>query len=132
MSSGKIARPVPPEKGVFPLDHFGDCKSSKATYLTCLRQNNNDYDACVALSQAYLECRMKKNSWRSRTYKVSASQIITIPQRGARLARRKSKTERNIVRDSSRDCTPSTESSQSRVREETYVRCTVTKVYDTH
>ncbi|GHP04327.1 cytochrome c oxidase assembly protein cox19 [Pycnococcus provasolii] len=60
MSSGKIARPVPPEKGVFPLDHFGDCKSSKATYLTCLRQNNNDYDACVALSQAYLECRMKK------------------------------------------------------------------------
>jgi cytochrome c oxidase assembly protein subunit 19 len=49
-----------PEKGVFPLDHFAECKRASVEYLTCLDKNGTDASACEALSRAYLECRMGK------------------------------------------------------------------------
>ena len=49
-----------PEKGVFPLDHFAECKRASVEYLACLDKNGADASACEALSRAYLECRMGK------------------------------------------------------------------------
>ncbi|XP_075266011.1 cytochrome c oxidase assembly protein COX19-like [Convolutriloba macropyga] len=53
--------PKPPEKGVFPLDHFGECTESMRAYLKCLKENNNRMEPCKALSKTYLECRMSRN-----------------------------------------------------------------------
>ena len=81
-------QPKPPEKGVFPLDHFGECKSVscdcftpavsafsivtcvaanfectlqvKEAYLECLKQNANRANACEELSRQYLKCRMER------------------------------------------------------------------------
>uniref|UniRef100_A0A7S0Z473 CHCH domain-containing protein n=1 Tax=Ostreococcus mediterraneus TaxID=1486918 RepID=A0A7S0Z473_9CHLO len=49
-----------PEKGVFPLDHFAECKRASVEYLACLDKNGADASACEALSRAYLERRMGK------------------------------------------------------------------------
>lgn len=54
-------QPKPPEKGVFPLDHFGECKESKQKYMECLRENKEDADRCREEAKSYLECRMAKN-----------------------------------------------------------------------
>lgn len=54
-------QPRPPEKGVFPLDHFGECKSIKEQYLECLKANGSDSEACRELAKAYLKCRMDRN-----------------------------------------------------------------------
>ncbi len=51
----------PPERGIFPLDHDGECKSSMSSYLSCLKDNKNDYFPCRDLSKAYLQCRMDRN-----------------------------------------------------------------------
>ena len=78
-------QPRAPEKGVFPLDHFGECKSVRAgvlltfiqpantfrsgeaafsqlkdAYLECLKANSHKAEACRALSKSYLECRMDR------------------------------------------------------------------------
>ena len=73
----------PPEKGVFPLDHFGECKEvsvrpmmpcsdSDATpisaynfqiadkYLACLENEDGEAAKCKGLVKLYLECRMEK------------------------------------------------------------------------
>merc|ERR1711971_32239 len=54
----------PPDKGSFPLDHFGECTELKAEYMKCLRDNNYDNMSCRYLSKLYLECRMDKNLMR--------------------------------------------------------------------
>ena len=54
-------QPKPPEKGVFPLDHFGECKGSKQKYMDCLRENKEDAERCREEAKSYLECRMAKN-----------------------------------------------------------------------
>lgn len=54
-------QPRPPEKGVFPLDHFGECKSIKEQYLHCLKQHGQDTEACRDLAKEYLKCRMDRN-----------------------------------------------------------------------
>jgi cytochrome c oxidase assembly protein subunit 19 len=54
-------QPKPPEKGVFPLDHFGECTHVKDAYLTCLQKNQAATDNCKELAKAYLECRMKRS-----------------------------------------------------------------------
>lgn len=54
-------QPRPPEKGVFPLDHFGECKQLKEQYLECLREHGNDSDGCRDLAKEYLKCRMERN-----------------------------------------------------------------------
>ena len=51
----------PPERGVFPLDHEGECKMSMTTYLTCLKTNESDHYKCRDFSKDYLKCRMNKN-----------------------------------------------------------------------
>eukprot|EP00271_Cylindrocystis_brebissonii_P000266 TRINITY_DN10333_c0_g1_i1.p1 TRINITY_DN10333_c0_g1~~TRINITY_DN10333_c0_g1_i1.p1 ORF type:complete len:123 (-),score=18.15 TRINITY_DN10333_c0_g1_i1:209-577(-) len=53
--------PSPPEKGVFPLDHYGECKEVMSNYMKCLKDNKYDGDKCRAISKAYLECRMERN-----------------------------------------------------------------------
>ncbi|KAK7806497.1 hypothetical protein U0070_017489 [Myodes glareolus] len=36
----KSFQPRPPDKGSFPLDHFGECKSFKEKFMKCLRDKN--------------------------------------------------------------------------------------------
>ena len=33
----RAENPLAPEKGAFPLDHFGECSKFKETYLKCLQ-----------------------------------------------------------------------------------------------
>lgn len=83
-------QPRPPEKGVFPLDHFGECKQAgsytlslmvlaiaflipyaslegslgahqvKEEYMLCLKSHNSQAEPCRKLAKAYLECRMER------------------------------------------------------------------------
>ncbi|KAL7617607.1 uncharacterized protein LOC111882174 [Lactuca sativa] len=55
------ARPVPPEKGVFPLDHMHLCDLEKKEYISCLKTSGHKSEICRHLSKKYLECRMEKN-----------------------------------------------------------------------
>lgn len=55
------ARPVPPEKGVFPLDHLHQCDLEKKEYIACLKSSRNQSEKCRMFSKKYLECRMEKN-----------------------------------------------------------------------
>ncbi|XP_058192529.1 uncharacterized protein LOC131309865 isoform X1 [Rhododendron vialii] len=55
------ARPVPPEKGVFPLDHMHLCDLEKKEYISCLKSAGHKSDKCRNFSKKYLECRMEKN-----------------------------------------------------------------------
>eukprot|EP00850_Spirogloea_muscicola_P002219 SM000008S22308 [mRNA] locus=s8:891257:891853:- [translate_table: standard] len=53
--------PQPPEKGVFPLDHFGECQEEMHAYMACLREHGGEAGRCRQLSKTYLQCRMSKN-----------------------------------------------------------------------
>ncbi|KAI9735158.1 MAG: Cytochrome c oxidase assembly protein cox19 [Cirrosporium novae-zelandiae] len=56
------AKPVPPERGSFPLDHDGECKPIMADYLRCLRRVRGINDEeCRLLAKGYLKCRMERN-----------------------------------------------------------------------
>ncbi|KAF4132496.1 putative cytochrome c oxidase assembly protein COX19 [Phytophthora infestans] len=50
----------PPEKGSFPLDHYGECKPAMKEFLVCMREHRNSHIDCKTLSAAYLQCRMDK------------------------------------------------------------------------
>ncbi|KAK9821061.1 hypothetical protein WJX74_007551 [Apatococcus lobatus] len=50
-----------PEKGIFPLDHFGECKQVKEEYLACLKEQKGAADNCKQVAQQYLQCRMDRN-----------------------------------------------------------------------
>ncbi|KAG8656408.1 cytochrome c oxidase assembly protein COX19 [Manihot esculenta] len=54
-------RPVPPEKGVFPLDHMHECDLEKKDYINCLKSSGHQSEKCRHFSKKYLECRMEKN-----------------------------------------------------------------------
>ncbi|XP_068610813.1 cytochrome c oxidase assembly protein COX19 [Brachionichthys hirsutus] len=54
----KTFTPRAPDKGAFPLDHFGECKAFKDIFMTCLRDNKCDNSKCRLQSKKYLECRM--------------------------------------------------------------------------
>nr|XP_046234147.1 cytochrome c oxidase assembly protein COX19 [Scatophagus argus] len=54
----KSFQPRPPDKGAFPLDHFGECKAIKEIFMKCLRDNSFDNSKCRLQSKDYLECRM--------------------------------------------------------------------------
>ncbi|XP_057606494.1 cytochrome c oxidase assembly protein COX19 isoform X3 [Hippopotamus amphibius kiboko] len=56
----KSFQPRPPDKGSFPLDHFGECKSFKEKFMKCLRDNNFESALCRNESKEYLECRMER------------------------------------------------------------------------
>ncbi|KAG9405994.1 Cytochrome c oxidase assembly protein cox19 [Aphanomyces cochlioides] len=57
---GAASQAKPPEKGSFPLDHYGECKEPMKVFLACLKQKKNSHIECKHLSQKYLECRMDK------------------------------------------------------------------------
>ncbi|RDX65391.1 hypothetical protein CR513_55955 [Mucuna pruriens] len=54
-------RPVPPEKGIFPLDHMHLCDLEKVEYLNCLKTGAHQSEKCRQFSKKYLQCRMDKN-----------------------------------------------------------------------
>lgn len=54
-------KPVPPEKGVFPLDHLHECDLEKKEYITCLKASGYQSEKCRNFSKKYLECRMERN-----------------------------------------------------------------------
>ncbi|NXN93373.1 COX19 protein, partial [Rhinopomastus cyanomelas] len=58
--STKTFKPRPPDKGAFPLDHFGECSAFKERFMKCLRESGYESSACRPLSKAYLECRMDR------------------------------------------------------------------------
>ena len=63
MTSGVSRRslaPIPPEKGSFPLDHEGECKSFMIDFLNCLKENRGSHGRCKSLSKSYLTCRMER------------------------------------------------------------------------
>jgi cytochrome c oxidase assembly protein subunit 19 len=51
----------PPERGVFALDHEGECKKDMHTYLECLKMNKQDHFPCKTFSAMYLQCRMDRD-----------------------------------------------------------------------
>ncbi|KAL1739573.1 hypothetical protein HDZ31DRAFT_13047, partial [Schizophyllum fasciatum] len=53
-------KPSPPDRGSFPLDHYGECKDFMTAYMGCLKTNQNDSTPCRPLSKNYLDCRMRK------------------------------------------------------------------------
>ena len=58
----KVQKPIPPERGSFPLDHDGDCKSIIAGYLRCLRRvGGTNEEECRMMAKDYLKCRMDHN-----------------------------------------------------------------------
>ncbi|KAI1824221.1 hypothetical protein F4861DRAFT_539244 [Xylaria intraflava] len=61
--SGPYAgKPVPPERGSFPLDHDGECKHVMTRYLSCIKKVKGINDEeCRSLAKSYLACRMDRN-----------------------------------------------------------------------
>ncbi|KAJ7169495.1 hypothetical protein C8R46DRAFT_1217188 [Mycena filopes] len=53
-------RPAPPDRGSFPLDHYGECRDQMKLYIACLRDNSSTSSPCRLLSKNYLDCRMTK------------------------------------------------------------------------
>ncbi|EJD04401.1 uncharacterized protein FOMMEDRAFT_34575, partial [Fomitiporia mediterranea MF3/22] len=51
---------TPPDRGSFPLDHYGECKEHMKAYLACLQKNGATSTPCRAMNKNYLECRMSK------------------------------------------------------------------------
>ncbi|NXS10863.1 COX19 protein, partial [Neodrepanis coruscans] len=58
--SSKSFTPRPPDKGAFPLDHFGECSAFKERFMECLRHSGYESAACRERAMAYLECRMER------------------------------------------------------------------------
>ncbi|NWR17178.1 COX19 protein, partial [Emberiza fucata] len=52
--SSKSFTPRPPDKGAFPLDHFG------ARFMECLGRSGYESAACRPSAMAYLQCRMDR------------------------------------------------------------------------
>ncbi|KAA0162126.1 hypothetical protein FNF27_08094 [Cafeteria roenbergensis] len=49
-----------PLRGVFPLDHKGECKDFMRAYLSCMQQKKSTHYRCSDASRDYLECRMSR------------------------------------------------------------------------
>uniref|UniRef100_A0A671F1R5 Cytochrome c oxidase assembly protein COX19 n=1 Tax=Rhinolophus ferrumequinum TaxID=59479 RepID=A0A671F1R5_RHIFE len=78
----KSFQPRPPDKGSFPLDHFGECKSFKEKFMKCLRENNSENALCRNESKEYLECRMER--WKG---------LLLTCQEGSRIVHQRNLTE---------------------------------------
>jgi len=44
-------RPVPPEKGVFPLDHLHECDLEKKDYLVCMKSTGFQSEMSAVLKE---------------------------------------------------------------------------------
>ncbi|XP_022636028.1 cytochrome c oxidase assembly protein COX19-like [Vigna radiata var. radiata] len=53
-------RPVPPEKGKFPLDHLHLSDLEKVEYLNCLKTVGHQSEKCRQFTKKYLQCRMER------------------------------------------------------------------------
>ncbi|EPY49919.1 copper chaperone [Schizosaccharomyces cryophilus OY26] len=53
-----MASKEPPERGSFPLDHFGECTYVMREYLECIKTNRSQQQECRPLAKKYLQCRM--------------------------------------------------------------------------
>jgi cytochrome c oxidase assembly protein subunit 19 len=51
----------PPQRGVFPLDHFGECRPLLESHLACLSTSGGRAAACEDTARQYLECRMARD-----------------------------------------------------------------------
>ena len=60
--SASTNTPAPPDKGSFPLDHFGECQPVMRAYLKCLEDVGGETrtSECRELSKQYLKCRMDR------------------------------------------------------------------------
>ncbi|KAI9462344.1 hypothetical protein BJY52DRAFT_1116313 [Lactarius psammicola] len=61
---------TPPNRGSFPLDHYGECKEFMTQYLECLKSNSSTSSECRHLNRDYLNCRMQnglmeKDEWKN-------------------------------------------------------------------
>jgi cytochrome c oxidase assembly protein subunit 19 len=50
-----------PERGIFPLDHDGECKNQMKVFLSCLKENDSDHFPCRELSAKYLKVEINVN-----------------------------------------------------------------------
>ncbi|KAK4128257.1 hypothetical protein N657DRAFT_561943 [Parathielavia appendiculata] len=58
------SKPVPPQRGSFPLDHDGKCtcKNIMMSYLSCIKKVKGVNEGeCRMLAKSYLACRMDRN-----------------------------------------------------------------------
>ncbi|XP_075479618.1 uncharacterized protein LOC142520503 isoform X2 [Primulina tabacum] len=53
------ARPVPPEKGVFPLDHMLLCDLEKKDYIKCLKSSGHKSENCRNFSKRNLMAKQE-------------------------------------------------------------------------
>ncbi|KAF9535472.1 hypothetical protein CPB83DRAFT_841809 [Crepidotus variabilis] len=63
-------KPTAPDRGSFPLDHYGECKDKMMLYMSCLKQNGSASTPCRVLSKDYLDCRMhnglmERDDWKN-------------------------------------------------------------------
>ncbi|GAB4817910.1 hypothetical protein N2152v2_004956 [Parachlorella kessleri] len=72
--------PKPPEKGVFPLDHFGECTTVKDEYLKCLADSKGDADACREVTKRYLRNLMAPQSLEELGFKEGEAQAQPRPK----------------------------------------------------
>lgn len=57
-ASKQVVRP--PQRGIFPLDHFAECRDAMQEYLDCLSHHQDMHHKCRDYSKQYLECRMER------------------------------------------------------------------------
>ena len=60
ISGQKVWIPRPPDKGSFPIDHYGECKDIMIGYLECLNKKQRDHSDCRDVAKDYLQCRMDR------------------------------------------------------------------------
>lgn len=53
--------PSAPDKGSFPLDHEGECKTFMLKYMSCLQEHRDNNTLCREEAKSYLGCRMENN-----------------------------------------------------------------------
>ena len=57
--SASRLRPVPPQRGSFPMDRDGDCLELAKKYLECVKLVDGvNAPNCRLIAKNYLECRM--------------------------------------------------------------------------
>ncbi|KAI3908128.1 hypothetical protein MKW92_007956 [Papaver armeniacum] len=69
-------RPVPPEKGVFPLDHMHECDLEKKEYISFLKTSGFQSEICRRFSKKDLECRMEKQFAETCKQNIKSREVI--------------------------------------------------------
>ncbi|CBX92296.1 hypothetical protein LEMA_P050020.1 [Plenodomus lingam JN3] len=78
----KVYKPNPPERGSFPLDHDGECKSIMHAYLRCIKSHRGTNDSvCRDLSKSYLSCRMERDPPTPITAALPPLYAVTLPRK---------------------------------------------------